>query len=187
MKKEVERAKKALSTARSGKKVAVVSSGDPGVYGMAGPILELCKDYNVDVEIIPGLTAANASASVLGAPLMHDYVCISLSDLLTPFETIKNRVIKAVEGDFVICFYNPKSNQRQTQFQTIIELLMSLKDHTTPVGIVKNCKRPNQKIILTCLAQIPFEEVDMVSTVIVGNSQSYIQLGQFITPRGYQI
>ncbi|WP_420848177.1 precorrin-3B C(17)-methyltransferase [Natranaerofaba carboxydovora] len=187
MKKEIERAKKALNTASEGKKVAVVSSGDPGVYGMAGPILELSKHYNIDVEVIPGLTASNASASVLGAPLMHDYVTISLSDLLTPFDVIKNRVKKAAEGDFVITLYNPKSNQRQVQFQTIIELLLELKSHDTPVGIVKNCKRPNERAILTTLSQIPYDEVDMLSTVIIGNSQSYIELDKFITPRGYKI
>ncbi len=187
MKKEIERAKVALSTAETGKNVVVVSSGDPGVYGMAGPILELGRNYEVKIEVIPGLTAANASAAALGAPLMNDYACISLSDLLTPFEVIKNRVKAAAQGDFVIVFYNPKSKQRQIQFQRIVELLLELKAHTTPVGIVKNCKRPDEKVILTSLDKIPVDEVDMASTVIIGNSQSYIEFDRFITPRGYQI
>lgn len=187
MKKEVERAKRALDTAKEGKKVAVVSSGDPGVYGMAGPVLELNKDYNLEVQIIPGLTSANASAALLGAPLMHDYVTISLSDLLTPFHLIKTRVKKAVEGDFVITIYNPKSKQRKEQFNIIIELLRELKNPKTPVGIVKNGHRPGEKIILTTIDDIPFEEVDMLSTLIIGNSKSYIDMGKFITPRGYNL
>lgn len=187
MKKELERAEKALSAARQEKKVAVISSGDPGIYGMAGPILELNKYYNVEVKIIPGLTSANASAALLGAPLMHDYVCVSLSDLLTPFEIIKKRIQKAVEGDFVIVLYNPKSNQRKKQFEIIMELLLEQKQHNTPVGIVKNCRRTGEKVILTTLKDIPYEEVDMSSTLIIGNSQSYVEMKKFITPRGYKI
>jgi precorrin-3B C17-methyltransferase len=183
MHRELERARAACRIAREGKTVAVVSSGDPGVYGMAGLVLELAKD--VDVEIVPGVTAATAAASILGAPLTHDFAVISLSDLLTPWDKIDKRLKAAAEGDFVIVLFNPRSKGRQEQIQLARQVIMNYREPQTPVGIVRNAKRAEEKAIITDLGQMLKEDIDMRTTIIIGNSQTVIINGRMVTPRGY--
>ena len=184
MKGEIERCKLAIEKAKE-KDTAIISTGDAGLYGMAGPILELSED--VDVEIIPGITAAFSAASELGSPIMHDYVSISLSDLLTPWEIIERRIEKAAEGDFVIAIYNPRSKGRKDHLEKAVNIILKHKTKDTPVGIVKDSGRPNTKITITTLGQIDYEIVDMLSVVIIGNTNTYIKDGFIITPRGYNI
>ena len=152
---------------------------------MAGPILELAPDLNV--EIIPGISAAFAAASRLGAPLMHDTALISLSDRLTDYEVIKKRVGLAAEGDFVIALYNPKSKTRSDYIEEAVNIILKFRAPKTPVGIVKNACRNNEKITVTELQKINYDEIDMFSLIIIGNSNTYIQNGKIITPRGYKI
>lgn len=185
MKGEIERCKIAIEQVRNGKNTAIISTGDAGLYGMAGPILEVKEE--IEVEIIPGITAAFSAASELGSPIMHDYASISLSDLMTPWEVIKNRVEKAAEGDFVIAIYNPRSKGRKDHLEKAINIILKHQPEKTPVGIVKNSGRPGTEIILTTLDSIDYEKVDMLSIVIVGNSNTYVEDGQMITPRGYHI
>ncbi len=191
MRQEVERCQKAVELAAEGKKVAVISSGDPGVYGMAGLVLELAQKIPEDVrpecEIIPGLTAANTSAAALGAPLMHDYAVISLSDLMTPWELIKKRAKLAAEGDFVIAIYNPKSRGRADYLNQIRDIVMKYRKPETPVGIVRKAGRPGMNWTVSTLEKLPEEDVDMQSTVIIGNSNTYVADGRMITPRGYKL
>ncbi len=191
MRQEVERCQKAVELAAEGKKVAVISSGDPGVYGMAGLVLELAQKMPEDVrpecEIIPGLTAANTSAAALGAPLMHDYAVISLSDLMTPWELIKKRAKLAAEGDFVIAIYNPKSRGRADYLNQIRDIVMKYRKPETPVGIVRKAGRPGMNWTVSTLEKLPEEDVDMQSTVIIGNSNTYVADGRMITPRGYKL
>lgn len=191
MRQEVERCQKAVEIAAEGKKVAVISSGDPGVYGMAGLVLELAQKMPEDVrpecEIIPGLTAANTSAAALGAPLMHDYAVISLSDLMTPWELIKKRAKLAAEGDFVIAIYNPKSRGRADYLNQIRDIVMKYRKPETPVGIVRKAGRPGMNWTVSTLEKLPEEDVDMQSTVIIGNSNTYVADGRMITPRGYKL
>ncbi|BEP28067.1 precorrin-3B C(17)-methyltransferase [Helicovermis profundi] len=186
MKKERERCLLAIDYAKEGNIVAMVSSGDPGVYGMAGLILELISD-EIEVEIVPGVSAANASAAALGAPLMHDYVVISLSDLLTDYELIKRRIDAAGRGDFVVAIYNPRSKKRVKQIEDAREILLKYKKKNTPVGIVKNAKRVGENVVITTLDTMLEHEIDMFTTVIVGNNNSYIKDGKMVTPRGYKI
>ena len=164
--------------------VALISSGDAGVYGMAGLMLELCDGE--EVKIIPGITAANSCAAVLGAPLMNDYVTISLSDLLTDWSVIEKRLICACEGDFVICIYNPASRNRPEHFKRACEILRKYKSDSTPAGYVRNIGREDEQAKVTTLGEIVNCEIDMLCTVIIGNSQSYIVDGKFITSRGYK-
>lgn len=185
MKKETDRCKRALDYAKEGKTVAVVSSGDPGVYGMAGLVLELAND--VEVEIVPGVSAANAAASALGAPLMHDYCVISLSDLLTDWELIKRRIDAAGMGDFVVALYNPKSMKRVKHIEIAREILLKHKKESTPVGIVKNAKREGENIVITTLKDMLNHEIDMFTTVVIGNANTYVKDGKIVTPRGYKI
>lgn len=185
MRREVDRAGKAIELAREGKTVAVVSSGDPGVYGMAGIVLEMAGDVHVDV--VPGVTAATAAAAALGAPLMHDFAVISLSDLLTPWVKIMTRLEAAGLGDFVVVLYNPKSKGRPTNINTAREILLWHKDPETPVGIVRCAKRGEESVVVTTLKDMLNEEIDMLTTVIVGNSQTRIENGKIITPRGYKV
>ncbi len=145
------------------------------------------SDQTVDVEIVPGITAANAAASCLGAPLMHDYAVISLSDLLTDWDLIKKRLHHASEGDFVISLYNPRSKGRQTQIVEAREIMMKSKAKTTPVGIVRNAKRSDQSVVVTTLEDMLNHEIDMFSMVIIGNQKSYIKDGKMVTPRGYAV
>lgn len=191
MRQEVERCQKAVELAAERKKVAVISSGDPGVYGMAGLVLELAQKMPEDVrpecEIIPGLTAANTSAAALGAPLMHDYAVISLSDLMTPWELIKKRAKLAAEGDFVIAIYNPKSRGRADYLNQIRDIVMKYRKPETPVGIVRKAGRPGMNWTVSTLEKLPEEDVDMQSTVIIGNSNTYVADGRMITPRGYKL
>lgn len=181
---EVERARKALAEARAGGSVALVSSGDVGVYAMASPALELAEG-NVEVIVVPGTTAAQAAASLLGSPLGHDHCSISLSDLLTPWEVIENRVRAAALGDFVISLYNPRSKGRDWQLGKVQKILLEHRPPDTPVGVVKDAYRPTQRVTHTDLASLRPEEVDMLTVVIVGNSQTRLVAGRMVTPRGY--
>ena len=181
---ELERAEKALAEARAGGSVALVSSGDAGVYAMASPTLELA-DENVDVLVVPGVTAAQAAASLLGSPLGHDHCSISLSDLLTPWRVIESRVRAAATGDFVVSLYNPRSKDRDWQLGKVREILLEHRSADTPVGIVKEAYREGQEVILTDLGSLRPEDVDMLTIVVVGSSQTRVVAGRMVTPRGY--
>jgi cobalt-precorrin 5A hydrolase/precorrin-3B C17-methyltransferase len=181
---EIERAELALEEARSGGSAALVSSGDVGVYAMASPVLELA-DEDVDVVVVPGVTAAQAAASLLGSPLGHDHCSISLSDLLTPWEIIERRVEAAALGDFVVSLYNPRSKGRDWQLGKVKEILLGHRPPDTPVGIVKEAYRPTQEIVLTDLVSLRPESVDMLTIVVVGSSQTRVVAGRMVTPRGY--
>lgn len=185
MKCEIERCKVAIEKVREGKDTSIISTGDAGLYGMAGPILELAE--GIEVEIVPGVTAAFSAASELGSPIMHDYASISLSDLLTPWEVIEKRLDKAAEGDFVITIYNPKSKGRKDHLRKAIEIISNHRDIKTPVGIVKNSGRLDTEIKVTTLEEIDYDKVDMLCVLIIGNSNTYINDGKIITPRGYNI
>ncbi|MDD2211398.1 MAG: precorrin-3B C(17)-methyltransferase [Clostridia bacterium] len=189
MKQELKRCETALQLARQGQTVSLVSSGDPGIYGMAGPLLELNSAGSdpVEIEVVPGVTAASMSAAVLGAPLMHDAAVISLSDLLTPWEVIEKRLSLTAEGDFVIALYNPRSQGRPLNIARAAEIIGQYRDKKTPVGIVRDAGRPGQEHVLTTLAEMPEQAIDMFSLVIVGNSRTYIRNQQMITPRGYML
>jgi precorrin-3B C17-methyltransferase len=184
MKQEIDRVKKAMEISKTGKTVAVISSGDAGVYGMAGLVLELSEEE--EVRIISGVTASTAAAAVLGAPLMHDFCHISLSDLLTPLDLIYKRVALASEGDFVICIYNPRSKGRPDYLKNAFDIIKKYKSGFTPVGIVKNVGRENLEMRISTIDTIDYESVDMLSIVIVGNSSSYIKNNKIITKRGYE-
>ncbi|MCL5057994.1 MAG: precorrin-3B C(17)-methyltransferase [Actinobacteria bacterium] len=191
MTREIERSAAAIERACAGYDVAFVSSGDPGVYGMAGLVLEMAdRDQlsgKIDIEIIPGITSATASAARLGAPLMHDFTVISLSDLLTPWETIEKRLRAAAGGDFVVVLYNPASHRRVDQITRAREILLEHKSPGTPVGIVRNADREDEEVVITDLDNMLKYNIDMLSTVIVGNSATK-RLGDFmVTPRGYRI
>lgn len=185
MKKEVDRAMLALEIAATGKHVAVVSSGDPGVYGMAGPVLEAAP-AGMEVDIVPGVTAANAAAALLGAPLMHDFAVISLSDLLTKWETIVRRLEAAAYADFIIVLYNPRSRGRKDHLETARRIILE-KRGSTVVGLVRNCGRAEEGSKITTLAELDVEEVDMFTTVIIGNSCTKVVNGRMVTPRGYAL
>lgn len=184
MRGEEERCKKALELCKD-KTVAVISTGDAGIYGMAGLILELRNDEKV--EVIPGVTASSAAASIIGAPLMHDHCSISLSDLMTPYDLIKKRVELAAEGDFVISIYNPRSNGRPDYLKENIDIIKKYREGSTPVAVVKNALRDGEEVILFKLDSFDDSCVDMMSIVIVGNSKSFIKNDKFITPRGYKL
>ena len=185
MRGEVERCKAAIDMVRKGKDTSIISTGDAGLYGMAGPILELASD--IEVEIVPGVTAAFSAAAELGSPIMHDYASISLSDLLTPWEVIVKRIHMASEGDFVISIYNPKSKGRRDHLEKAIEIISKYREGSTPVGIVKNSGRPDTSVTITSLDSIDYESVDMRCVLIIGNSNTFISDKQIITPRGYDI
>ncbi len=198
MKAEVKRCGLALERARGGEWVAIVSSGDAGIYGMAGLVLEMCAaqglklgpsggsaDVDLFLEVIPGVPALAAGAALLGAPLMHDFVAISLSDLLTPWETIEKRLDLAAQGDFVIVLYNPKSKKRDWQLGAVGDLLLRHKDPMTPVGIVSRAMRQGQTTTITTLHDLTKTPVDMQTIVVVGNSQTHTYGPYMITPRGY--
>ena len=181
---EVARAEKAIAEARAGGSVALVSSGDVGVYAMGSPALELAGE-DVEVIVVPGVTAAQAAASLLGSPLGHDHCSVSLSDLLTPWEVIENRVRAAALGDFVVSLYNPRSKGRDWQLGKVREILLEHRPPDTPVGVVKNAYREGQEVFLTDLASLRPEDVDMLTVVVVGNSQTRLMAGRMVTPRGY--
>ena len=181
---EIARAEAAIEEARSGGAVSLVSSGDVGVYAMASPALELAGE-DVEVVVVPGVTAAQAAASLLGSPLGHDHASISLSDLLTPWEVIERRVEAAGLGDFVVSLYNPRSKGRDWQLGKVKEMLLNHRPPDTPVGIVRDAYRPTQRVDLTDLASLRPEEVDMLTVVVVGSSQTRLVAGRMVTPRGY--
>ena len=192
MKQEVKRCKMAFEEAMKGKKVAMICSGDAGVYGMAGPILELAEKYpDVELEVTPGITAALSGGAVLGAPLMHDFAVISLSDLLTPWETIETRLDAAAKADFSICLYNPSSKKRADYLKRACEIFLRYKSPETVCGIVKNIGRDGEMKKVMTLAELKDYEADMFTTVFIGNSRTEKSVlgGQdwMVTPRGYRI
>ena len=185
---ERERCEICLKISRDlGKNAALISSGDSGVYGMAGLMLEIAAGSGQEVKVIPGITAANSCAAVLGAPLMNDYVTISLSDLMTPWEIIEKRLAAACAGDFVICLYNPASNHRPYHFMRACEILLRHKSPDTPAGYVRNSGREGETHEVLTLGEIMHRDIDMFCTVIIGSSQTYILDGKIITPRGYNL
>ena len=190
---ELERAAAAVDSAYAGKTVAVVSSGDAGIYGMSGPVFHVLTDRDWDgqdpaVETVPGVSAMQAAAAVLGSPLMQDFCAISLSDLLTPWDKIRGRLEAAGQGDFVVALYNPRSQRRQTQLLEAREILLKHRPGDTPVGIVGDAFRPGQRVKITSLQGLEkeAESVDMVTIVVIGNSTTYLHAGKVITPRGYE-
>ena len=189
MGKEVERAKIAVSKAIENLRVAIISSGDPGVYGMAGIVLEVVEfeKAQVPVEIVPGVTAATAAASKLGAPLVSDFAVISLSDLLTPWEKIEKRLQAAASSDFSIVLYNPKSEGRIEPLTRAYEIMLKHIRPDTPVGIVKQAGREGEETKLTTLKELLNADIDMVTTIIVGNSATKIANGKMVTARGYDL
>lgn len=189
MMKEIERCRMAIEDAMSGKDVAMVSSGDSGIYGMAGIIYQLADEMGADIEIdtVPGITAASSAASILGAPLMHDLAIISLSDLMTPLDLIMKRVEMAAEGDFIVCLYNPKSKTRTTYLSQACEILSKHRSPDTPVGIVRDAGRPDQWSKITTLRDLDPDDVDMFCIVLIGNTATYVSNGRMITPRGYRV
>ncbi|CAK7029724.1 MAG: putative cobalt-factor III C(17)-methyltransferase [Peptostreptococcus russellii] len=189
MRQEKERCLEALELSSQGKKVALISGGDSGIYGMAGLILELNSKREVaeEVKIVQGVSSSISAASVLGAPLMHDFCQISLSDLMTPWSIIEKRIKLASDADFVICIYNPRSKGRSEHLKRAFEIMSQYKSLDTPVGIVKNAGRDNQEIYISNIRDMDYEICDMSTMVIVGNKKSYIDKGKIITPRGYNI
>ncbi len=198
MKAEIKRCQAAIDLARQGKRVALVSGGDAGIYGMAGLVLEICaaqglkvghldsnRKMDLSLEVIPGIPALAAGAARLGAPLMHDFAAISLSDLLTPWEVIQRRVEAAAQADFVIVLYNPKSKKRDWQLKAVVEVLLCHRSPQTPVGLVSRAMRPGEEVTFSTLEELPAQRVDMQTIIIVGNSQTFQYNGYLITPRGY--
>ena len=187
MKKEVERCRMALEAALSGKNVVFVCSGDAGVYGMAGIMMEVAEEHpEVEIEVVAGVTAACFSAALLGAPLIHDFAVISLSDLLTPWAKIERRVCLAAEADFVLVLYNPRSKKRQDYLDKAVAFALEHRRPDTPAGWVKNAGRDGEEWHICRLEDMPKEPVDMFTTVIIGNSQTKIVNGRMVTPRGYR-
>jgi len=189
MGKEVERAELAIKRALDGKYVVVVSGGDPGVYGMAGVVLEVAERMRakVPIEIVPGVTAATAAAAIIGAPIVGDFAVISLSDLLTPWDEIEKRLKAAAMADFVIVLYNPQSKNRREPLLKAYKILLECRDPSTPVGIVRNASRKGEQKVITRLKDMLDHEIDMVTTIIVGNSKTRIVDRWIVTSRGYKI
>ena len=197
MRQEIERCKMCFDFALAGKKVAMVCSGDAGVYGMAAPIFELQEKSpsyeNVEIVVIPGVTAANNGAAVLGAPLNHDYCIISLSDLLTPWETIEKRLKAAVAGDFAVALYNPASHKRHDYLRRACEVMISAGANAqTPCGYAQNIGREDEKTVICTLSELMNADVNMFTTVFIGNSQTQVCAGsvngkRLVTKRGYEI
>lgn len=191
MTEELDRAIESLERARQGKKVALISSGDAGVYGMAGPTFEVLfqagwtPDSGIEVEIVPGASALNTCAALVGAPLTHDFCAISLSDLLTPWPTIARRLDAVAYADFVVALYNPKSGRRARQIVEAQRLFLRHRHPDTPVAIVKSAYRPKQRIEFTTLEKMAECDIGMLSTVLIGNSNTFIKHGLMVTPRGY--
>lgn len=187
MKREVERCTLAFEKAEKGKTVSMICSGDAGVYGMAGLMYEVGKDYpKTELVIVPGVTAATAGAAVLGAPLIHDFCLISLSDLLTPWEKIEARLLAAAEADFVICLYNPSSRKRHDYLRKACDLMLQHKSPDTVCGIVSQIGREGENAQLMSLSALRDTQVDMFTTVFIGNSQTKELRGKMVTPRGYK-
>ena len=186
---EVERCEKALEMARTGRRVAVVSSGDAGIYGMAGLILQLGRGSGVEIDVVPGVPAFVAAASILGAPLMHDFASVSLSDLLTEWAVIERRVEAAAKADFVIALYNPKSSKRVEGLAKAVDIIGRHRDAATPVGVVRNATREDEEVMLTTVGGLPgcYDRIDMLTVVIIGNAATFSFDGRMITPRGYSV
>ena len=186
MRQEEERCREALALALAGRTVGLVSSGDPGVYGMAGLMLEVAEG-GVEVEIVPGITAALSAAAILGAPLMQDFAVISLSDLLTPRELIERRLLAAAQADFTVCLYNPSSRGRPRHFQWACSLLLRHRPPETPAGWVRDAGRQGQSHCVTTLGEIQNASLDMFCTAIIGSSQTMTLEGRMVTRRGYPL
>lgn len=189
MRGEIERCQKAIDIAVTGKDVAVISSGDAGIYGMAGLLFELAgkQSPHVDIKVIPGVTASIAAAAALGAPLMNDFCHISLSDLMTPWKVITKRVDAAAAADFVICLYNPRSKGRPNNLREALNIILKYKSPDTIVGLGKDVARPKEIDKVMTIETLDETEVNMTSIVIVGNKNTYVQDGRMITPRGYTL
>ena len=187
MMQEIDRCRNALELAGQGRRVALVCGGDPGIYAMAGLVFELAQamDTTVPIDIIPGIAALNACAAVLGAPLMHDFAAISLSDLMTPWPLIEQRLFAVAPADFVVVIYNPKSKKRTDQIVRAREIMLMHRSPATPVGIVGGASRAHETVRLTTLDTMLEEEIGMQTTVIIGNSQTFVWRDKMITPRGY--
>ncbi len=202
MTKEVDRVRAAVDTVKNGQSCAIVSSGDPGIYAMSGLAFEICKKEDIKIlppsstdkctakneiviEVIPGIPALSSGASLLGAPLTHDFAVISLSDLLTPWELIEKRIDAAAAADFVIVIYNPKSRKRNWQLNAAGKIVLKYRDKNTPVGIVRSAMRPEQKVDTILLKDLDTADVNMQTTVFIGNSNSFIYHDYIVTPRGY--
>ncbi len=187
MKKEVQRCRMAFEEAEKGKSVAMICSGDAGVYGMAGLMYEVGQDYpQVEVKVLPGVTAATAGAAVLGAPLIHDFCLISLSDLLTPWEKIEARLLHAAEADFAICLYNPSSKKRKDYLNRACGLLLRYQSEDTVCAVVRNIGREGEQNQIMTLKELQNTQVDMFTTVFIGNSQTKRLGDRMVTPRGYK-
>jgi cobalt-precorrin 5A hydrolase/precorrin-3B C17-methyltransferase len=193
MTQEIDRCRKAIELASEGRTVAVISGGDPGIYAMAGLVLELLRNrssefgmQNPEIEVIPGVSALNAAAALLGAPLMHDFASISLSDRLTQWETIEKRLDAAAMADFVIVLYNPRSRGRTEQIIRARDIIMKRRLPDTPVGIVRGAMRENESVVITNLGKMLEEEIDMQTSIIIGNSNTFVWNNLMITPRGYE-
>jgi len=189
MKQEIARCRAAIEEARGGRDTALVSSGDAGIYGMAGLVLELLEDEGLtgilDVEVVPGIPALSAAAALLGAPLMHDFAVVSLSDLMTPWEAIEARLEAAARADFVLVLYNPRSRRRDWQLDRAREIVMGFRSADTPVGIVRNAGRDGEWKEVTSLGKMDVVRVDMLTIVLIGNSGTRNVGGRMVTPRGY--
>ena len=191
MTEEMDRARKAIELAQKGRSVALISSGDAGVYGMSGLVFEILRETgwrkgdSPDIHLIPGVTAMNACASLVGSPLMHDYCCISLSDLLTPWSVIDTRIKAAAMADFVIGLYNPKSEHRTEQIVKAQKMISVYRAPQTPVALVKSAYRKKERVVITDLAHFLEEEIGMSTTVIIGNSNTFLFDNYMVTPRGY--
>lgn len=202
MKKEVDRVQAAIDIALTGERCAIVSSGDPGIYAMAGLAFEICQKQGIhimrpgethvngdesalEIEVVPGIPALASGAALLGAPLTHDFATVSLSDLLTPWEVIEKRLEASAQADFVIVLFNPKSKKRDWQLQKAQEIVLQHRDGSTPVGIVKSAMRQEQAVTMTQLDKLHEADVDMLTTVFIGSSASVGYLDFMITPRGY--
>ena len=189
MTREIERCRAAVTACAEGRDAAVVSSGDAGIYGMAGLVLEILDREGltgeVEVDVVPGIPALAAAAALLGAPLVHDFAVVSLSDLLTPWEAIRQRVEAAASADFVLVVYNPRSRKRHWQLEEALRLVRAHRPDRTPVGLVRNAAREGQSVRVTALSDLPVEDVDMLSILIIGNRATRVLGGRMVTPRGY--
>ena len=187
MRREVDRCRMAFEEAGKGQDVAMVCSGDAGIYGMAGLIFEIGKEYpEVGVEIVPGITAESGGAAVLGAPLMHDFAVVSLSDLLTPWEKIEKRIRAAAEADFVICIYNPSSKKRVDYLKKACGMILEYRKPETVCGMVRNIGRDGESYEILSLERLQDAQTDMFTTVFIGNSDTMVINGRMVTPRGYR-
>lgn len=188
MKKEVDRCRLCFEEAKKGRKVALICSGDAGIYGMASLMYEIGTEYkDIRVEVIAGVTAASSGAAVLGAPLNHDFCVISLSDLLTPWEKIEKRLSMAAQGDFAMAIYNPSSHKRKDYLKRACEILLRYVDGNTACGYVENIGREETKAEVCTLSELKDRQVNMFTTVYIGNSQTEIVDGKLVTKRGYRI